>query len=136
MRLFTFNNFRSIFAAWALLIVSCSTPSDEKEKLLVRKWAYKEFKMNNESMTGEQMGNPVMEFLADGKYKVEIGGILEEGVWKIEKEELVTTTKPKEGETEKTNRLKIHELTNEKLVLFSDAGGNKAYVTLIPYSQN
>lgn len=108
--------------------VSCKTKSDDRSNLLVKKWLYVEFKMNDEVMTGEQFQNPVMEFFDDGKYKIEFGVMSEEeGEWKIEKDELVTTTN--DG---KTNRFQIVELTADKLVLHSEVEGNKAFITLAP----
>jgi hypothetical protein len=107
--------------------VSCNHHKDEKSKLLVRKWSYKEFKMNNETMTGKQLGIPVMEFFADGSYKFEFSGMTEEGKWKITGNELTTASDDK-----KTKRLKIEELTENKLVLHSEEEGNKVYITLEP----
>ncbi|HXH17858.1 MAG TPA: hypothetical protein VNJ07_02155 [Chitinophagales bacterium] len=131
------NYFKSagIVSFILFFLVSCNNRSSEKEKLIARKWSYKEFRMNNDTMTAEQMGNPTMEFFPDGKYKVEMGKIVEEGKWHIEGDELVTTVLKKNSKPDTSNKLKIYELTADKLVLHSDAGGNKAYVTLIPYSE-
>ncbi len=110
-----------------MLGFACKTKTDEKSKLIAKKWSYMEFKMNDEVMTGEQLEYPVMEFLDDGKYKIEFGPMSEEGKWQVEGNELVTTTNEN-----KTTRLKIMEITEEKLILHSEVDGSSVYITLAP----
>lgn len=117
---------------FAFVLVSCNGSKDaEQSKLLARKWTYKEFRMNDEVMSGDQMGNPTMEFLENGTYKAEFGMKQEEGEWRVEKGQLVS--KPKGGDKE--NRLQIKELTAEQVVLYNEVDSNKATVTLVPVPQ-
>lgn len=132
------NSFRKISTAALVLCVtavcffaSCKNETDAQKQLLAKKWKYEEFRMNNETMSGEQMGNPTMEFTADGKYKAEFGSRVEEGDWRIEKNELVTKAK---GD-HKENRLEIKELTEQKAVFFNEIDSNKATVTLVPFTE-
>lgn len=110
------------------LTAGCSGKTDERSRLLVRKWSYKEFRINDETMSGEQLDNPVMEFFADGTYNLDFGAMTEKGQWKIHRDELVTVT----GDGAKTDRLKIEELSENKLVLHSVVEGNKACITMVP----
>lgn len=110
---------------------SCKDESAAKKQLLARKWKYAEFRMNDEVMSGAQMGNPTMEFTADGKYKAEFGPRTEEGEWSIEKNELVTKAK---GD-HKENRLQIKELSEQKVVLYNEVDSTKATVTLVPLTE-
>jgi len=87
--------------------------------------------MNDEVMSGEQLDNPTMEFFGDGKYKIEFGEMSDEGSWKIEGDELITTS----SKNNQTDRLKIEELTQDKLVLHNDVNGNRAYITLVPATE-
>lgn len=130
------NSNGKLFAALFLLpalcfLFSCKDESEAKKQLLAKKWTYQEFRMNDETMTGAQMGNPSMEFLTDGTYKAQFGPRTEEGVWRIEKDELVTKAK---GDN-KENRLKIKELTEQKAVFYNEVDSNKATVTLVTSAQ-
>lgn len=114
------------------ILFACNGSKDaEQSKLLAKKWTYQEFRMNDEVMSGDQMGSPTMEFLENGTYKAEFANLSEEGEWRIEKGKLVT--KPKGGTKE--NLLQINELTAEKAVLFSEVDTNKATITLVPSPQ-
>ena len=127
----TANSYRSTVCILLMLLVftSCESEAEKKSKMLTKKWAYEEFKMNNETYTSEQLGNPYMEFFKDGKYKLEFGPMSDEGTWKVEGDELITNSAEEEGSP---NHLEIQELTESKLVLFSDFEGSKAYITLVP----
>ena len=114
-----------IFLSFSL--IACNNQADERNKLIVKKWTYKEFKMNDEIMPGELFENPFMEFYADGRYAFEFGPMADEGQWRIVGDDLETTS---DGEEPK--RMKIEELTETKLVLFSIEDGNRAYLTLEP----
>ncbi len=127
------NSNGKIFAALLLLssvcfLFSCKDESEAKKQLLAKKWTYQEFRMNDEVMSGAEMGNPSMEFLADGTYKAQFGPRTEEGIWRVEKNELVTKAK----NDNKENRLQIKELTEQKVVFYNEVDSNKATVTLIP----
>ena len=123
-----------LMLALALFVFSCNNqPSaTDNSTLIAKKWSYHEFKMNEEIMSGEQMGNPTMEFFTDGTYKVEFGPMSDEGTWKITGDELETTS----GSTQEPSKMKIESLTAEKCVLQSEIQGNTAFITLIPVSAN
>jgi len=119
------------FVLFLTVFFSCKNDADVKKQLLTRKWNYKEFSMNGEVMSGEQLGNPWMEFKDDGTYQAQFGPRLEEGEWRIDKDELLTKSK----NDNKENRLKIKELTENSAVFYNETDNTKATVSLVPASE-
>lgn len=125
------KNYFLLAIGFTLLVIMGCKHEDARTKMLVKKWAYQEFKMNDEAMSGEDLGNPTMEFMADGKYKVEFGPMSEEGDWQLKGDELKTKSKTQE----QTNTLKILSLEENKLVFSGDAEGNTVTITLVPFKE-
>lgn len=118
-----------ILAPALCLLFSCKNESEAQKQLLAKKWRYSEFRMNEEVMPGHLLGDWWMDFSIEGKYEAEIGPRKEKGEWSIEKDELVTQI---QAHKEK-HRVKIAELTENKLVLTSETDTSKATITLVPY---
>jgi len=101
---------------------------DSRAKVLVGQWSYLEFQMNDQVMSGKELGNPTMHFKNDGNYNITFGEMSEDGRWRLEGDNLITDSK----KHKKDNVLLIVELSESKLVLEGEAEGNKIIITLVP----
>lgn len=124
---FRFSKFATPLVLVFVITLFACNQGDERTKFLVKKWTYQEFKMNEQSMSGEQLGNPTMEFFEDGTYKVDFGAMSEEGTWKIEGDNLITESKNHPN----PNTLKIIELTENKLKFDGSVEDNSVTLTLV-----
>ncbi len=117
-------------------IHSCTSAGNEKKKLLTKKWVYQEFKTSYDSATGEQLGNPIMEFQSDGTYKIVMGAVSlalglesDQGAWDIKGNNLMLKSDVR-GE----HKFELQELSAEKAVLHSklDSVDIEVFITLVP----
>ena len=117
------------FLFMIFILAGCKNADQKKADMISKRWKYEEFKMNDEIFKGAQLGNPQWEFFDDGKYTLEFGEMTEQGTWKVKGNELITASAE---EPDLPNHLKIEELSEQKLVLYSEVEGDQAFITLVP----
>lgn len=119
----------AVLAISFMLFITACDSADSQTDLLAKKWVYEEVEVGGQTMSGDMLGSPIMEFRADGTYNMEFGGMEEGGTWKIQNDKLITVGQDVDDEQELT----IIELTESKLVVEGEADGATMKVTMVPH---
>jgi hypothetical protein len=137
-RSLTFLPLAAIFFTAVVLISSCTTNS--KSKLLLKRWVIErvdfgvsvpeESRMLLEAMINQSKKTSYFVFHEDFTFEASAIGMEAKGVWQLNDDatELFTMDK----KTQREERIKIIELTADKLVLSAEAQGQPIQMTFIP----
>jgi len=131
------TSFRSLWAAVVLVVMLAGMVACEggggREAQLAKKWKYDSMEMSGQTLSGDQIGNPTMEFKTDGTVHMKFGDLDESGTWKLEGDTIITTIG--EGESFQDQEVTIVELTDEKLIISGEQAGQAVTVTLVPSAE-
>ena len=95
---------------------------------ILKKWKYQSMLLNDQELSGEQLGEPTMEFRADSTFVMEFGGVIEDGTWRIEDGILKTIT----SKNKDTQELLIETISDSTLVLSGLESGSNVRVVMVP----
>ena len=125
--------FLGMIAACSQAKIENEEPIDEQTQMLSKKWRYAEMELAGEKLSGEQIGNPTMDFKADGTFEMVFGNLEESGVWSVENDTLKTETK--KGGSGTNQELYIEELSDHKLVVTSMESGMQVKLVMVPVTK-
>jgi Lipocalin-like domain len=123
----------------AVMFVSITSCKPSPEKLITGKWKIDDFKTNQpipagmeevfKQMMDQMKANSSFEFKADKTVIATMSGVASTGTWSVDKEgKKLTMT---DNQSKKPSDANIEELTDKKLVLKMEDGGQSMTMTLV-----
>ena len=112
------------------LVAGCSSGNQRLNKL-TKKWQYDKVNVNGQEMSAQQIGNPTMKFNKDKTYKMDFGGMSEQGEWKLNGDSLTTISNKKDQK----QTLYIKKLKDDKMIVEGEAQQGTMTITLVPFEK-
>ena len=132
------KSFVAVFLT-AVMFVSITSCKPSPEKLIAGKWKIEDFKTNQpipagmeevfKQMMDQMKANSSFEFKADKTVIATMSGVASNGTWSVDKEG--KKLKMTDNQSKKPSDANIEELTDKKLVLKMEDGGQAMTMTLV-----